>query len=110
MALQYTKYFEEWKLQWFDKKNLTYLNNSLREVEERREELQYPMESEKEDTEYTVEGVEMLLEGVNETEDGMTFELQYETEEIVQYILKEEVIKYQELLQEHLDESKKDKE
>lgn len=110
MVLQYTKYFEEWKLQWFDKKNLTCLNNSLREVEERREELQYPMEREKEDTEYTVEGVEMLLEGVNETEDGMTFELQYETEEIVQYILKEEVIKYQELLQEHLDESKKDKE
>ena len=86
------------------------MNNSLREVEERREELQYPMERDKEDTEYTVEGVEMLLEGVNETEDGMTFELQYETEEIVQYILKEEVIKYQELLQEHLDESKKDKE
>lgn len=86
------------------------MNNSLREVEERREELQYPMEREKEDTEYTVEGVEMLLEGVNETEDGMTFELQYETEEIVQYILMEEVIKYQELLQEHLDESKKDKE
>ena len=104
MVLQYTKYFEEWKLQWFDKKNLTYLNNSLREVEERREELQYPMEREKEDTEYTVEGVEMLLEGVNETEDGMTFELQYETEEIVQYILKEGVIRYQELLQEHLDE------
>ena len=68
------------------------------------------MEKEKEDNEYNVEGVEMLLEGVNETEDGMTFELQYETEEIVQYILKEEVIKYQELLQEHLDESKKDKE
>ena len=110
MVLQYTKYFEEWKLQWFDKKNLTYLNNSLREVGKRREELQYPMEREKEDTEYTVQGVEMLLEGVNETEDGMTFELQYETEEIVQYILMEEVIKYQELLQEHLDESKKDKE
>ena len=110
MALQYTKYFEEWKLQWFDKKNLTYLNNSLREVEERREELQYPMEREKEDTEYTVEGVEMLLEGVNETEDGMTFELQYETEEIVQYILKEEGVRDQVLLQEHLDESKKDKE
>ena len=104
MVLQYTKYFEEWKLQWFDKKNLTYLNNSLREVEERRGELQYPMEKEKEDNEYNVEGVEMLLKEVNEIEDEMTFEWQYETEEIVQYILKEGVIRYQELLQEHLDE------
>ena len=68
------------------------------------------MEKEKEDIEYTVEGVEMLLEGVNETEDGMTFELQYETEEMVQYILKEEGVRDQELLQEHLDEQKKGKE
>ena len=62
------------------------------------------MEKEKEDNEYNVEGVEMLLKEVNEIEDEMTFELQYETEEIVQYILKEGVIRYQELLQEHLDE------
>ena len=68
------------------------------------------MEKEKEDNEYNVEGVEMLLKEVNEIEDEMTFEWQYETEEIVQYILKEGVIRYQELLQEHLDESKKDKE
>ena len=66
--------------------------------------MQYPMEKEKEDNEYNVEGVEMLLKEVNEIEDEMTFELQYETEEIVQYILKEGVIRYQELLQEHLDE------
>ena len=62
------------------------------------------MEKEKEDNEYNVEGVEMLLKEVNEIEDEMTFEWQYETEEIVQYILKEGVIRYQELLQEHLDE------
>ena len=68
------------------------------------------MEKEKEDNEYNVEGVEMLLKEVNEIEDEMTFEWQYETEEIVQYILKEEVIIYPELLQEHLDESKKGKE
>ena len=62
------------------------------------------MEKEKEDNEYNVEGVEMLLKEVNEIEDEMTFEWQFETEEIVQYILKEGVIRYQELLQEHLDE------
>ena len=62
------------------------------------------MEKEKADNEYNVEGVEMLLKEVNEIEDEMTFEWQYETEEIVQYILKEGVIRYQELLQEHLDE------
>ena len=45
-----------------------------------------------------------ILKEVNEIEDEMTFEWQYETEEIVQYILKEGVIRYQELLQEHLDE------